>query len=66
VTYESVVVSGPPQPVEEDYSDFRDVNSVKVPFRVDILQGGKKFATVTVTDYKINTGLKPEELSKRP
>jgi len=66
VMYESVVVSGPPQPVEEDYSDFRDVNGVKVPFHVDILQGGKKFATVTVTDYKINTGLKPEELSKRP
>jgi zinc protease len=66
VTYESVVVSGPPQPVEEDYSDFHDVDGVKVPFRVDILQGGKKFATVTVTDYKINTGLKPEELSKRP
>jgi len=66
VMYESVVVSGPPLPVEEDYSDFRDVNGVKVPFRVDILQGGKKFAVVTVTDYKMNTGLKSDELSKRP
>jgi hypothetical protein len=52
--------------VEEDYSDFRDVNGVKIPFRVDILQGGKKFAVVTVTDYKTSTGLKPTDLSKRP
>jgi len=65
VMYETVAVSGAPSPVEEDYSDFRDVNGVKVPFRVDILQGGKKFAEVTVTDYKTNTGLKPTDLSKR-
>jgi hypothetical protein len=66
VSYEAVVVSGAPQPVEEDFSDFREVNGVKIPFRVEIQQGGKKFAVVTVTDYKINTGLKPEDLSKHP
>lgn len=66
LTYEAAVVSGPPQTVEEDWSDFRDVNGVKVPFHVEILQGGKKFAVVTVSDYKINTGLKPDDLAKRP
>ena len=66
VSYEAVVVSGPPQPVEEDFSDFREMNGVKIPFRIEIQQGGKKFAVVTVTDYKINAGLKPEDLSKHP
>jgi len=66
VTYESVAIAGPPQPVEENFSDFRDVSGVKVPFRVDILQGGRPFAAVTVQDYKINTGLKPEGISTRP
>jgi zinc protease len=66
VMYETTVVRGAPAPAEEDYSDFRDVNGVKVPYRVDILDGGRKFAVVTVTDYKTNTGLKPADLSKRP
>ena len=66
VVYESVVMAGEPQSVEEDLTDFHDVSGVKVPFRVDILQGGRKFAAVTVTSYKTNTGLKLEDLSKRP
>jgi zinc protease len=66
VTYDSVAITGPPEPVEEDFSDFRDVSGVKVPFRVEIFESGKKFAVLTVEDYKINTGLKPEDLSKRP
>ena len=65
-TYDATVTGGGPQTVEEDYSDFREVNGVKAPFRTDILMGGKKYATVTVTSYKINTGLKPEELAKHP
>jgi zinc protease len=66
VMYETVVLKGAPAPAEEDYSDFRDVNGVKVPFRVDILDGGRKYAVVTVAEYKTNTGLKSADLSKRP
>jgi len=66
LTYDSVAMAGPAEPVEEDYSDYRDVAGIKIPFRIDVLQGGKKYATVTVQDYKINTGLKPEDISKRP
>jgi len=66
LSYESVHVSGPPMTVEETYGDFREVNGMKVPFRVSITQGGRKFAEVTVQEYRINTGLQPEELSARP
>ena len=66
LSYDAGGPAGSPQTVEEEYSDFRDVNGVKAPFRLDILVGGNKYASVTVTDYKINTGLTPEELSKRP
>ena len=65
-TYQSVGMGGPPQTVVETYSDWRDVNGIRLPFQVIIEQGGKKFAEVTVTDWKINTGIKAEDLSKRP
>jgi hypothetical protein len=52
--------------VEERFSDWRDAGGVKVPFKTTLLQDGKEASTVTVQDYKINTGLKPEELSKKP
>jgi zinc protease len=66
IAYASIAMAGQPEPVEEDYSDFRDVGGVKTPFHIEILQGGKKFAVLAVRDYKINTGLKPEDLSKKP
>ncbi len=52
--------------VEEVFSDWRDVDGIRLPFQLTILQGGKKFAGVTVQDYKINSGLAPETLAKKP
>ncbi|HEV8042591.1 MAG TPA: insulinase family protein [Bryobacteraceae bacterium] len=52
--------------VEQTYSDWRDVNGMRLPFGWTIMQGGKKFASVTVTDYKVNSGLTKEEISKKP
>ena len=66
MTYDSVALAGPVEPVEEDYSDYREVAGIKIPFRIDVLQGGRRFATVTVGDYRINTGLKLEDIAKRP
>jgi hypothetical protein len=54
------------KPSEESFSDWRDAGGLKVPFKLDVQQDGKKMAEVTVLDYKFNTGLKFEELSKKP
>jgi zinc protease len=55
-----------PSPTEETLSDWKDSGGLKVPFKITVEQDGKKMAEVAVIDYKFNTGLKPEELSKKP
>ena len=52
--------------VEQDYADWRAVDGLRMPFQWTILQGGKKFASATVSDYKINSGLTAAELGKKP
>ncbi|HEY2019086.1 MAG TPA: pitrilysin family protein, partial [Bryobacteraceae bacterium] len=51
---------------QEDYSDFREVAGIKFPYQATMRQGGQKFADVTVKEVRVNTGLKPAELQKRP
>jgi len=64
--YESPQPKGAPQLVEEEYSDFREVNGVKVPFHVTYHQGGKYLADSIVSRIQINTGLHLEDLERRP
>jgi zinc protease len=52
--------------VTENFSDWRDVNGVKFPFKTELVKSGKPSQSAVVTDLKINTNLKPAELSKRP
>ena len=66
ITYKATPAAGPPIDVRTSYSDFRDVNGVKTPYRTTVEQGGRKFGDATVTEYKSNTGLKLEDLQKRP
>jgi zinc protease len=65
VQYEAVTVDGQLS-VIDTYSDYRDVNGIKVPHQVDILVGGKKFQTIHVTNVRLNTGLKIQDLERRP
>jgi zinc protease len=53
-------------PVSQIFSDWRDVNGIRLPFEWTTMQGDKKFATVKIDNYKINSGLTPEVLSKKP
>jgi hypothetical protein len=64
--YDSPQPNGPPQPIEEEYSDFRQVNGIQVPFHTSYHQGGKYLAESVVTQLQINTGLKLEDLERRP
>ena len=51
---------------EEIYADWRETNGVKLPWKITVSQGGQTAAGVTVTDIKLNQGLTPEQLSKKP
>jgi zinc protease len=53
-------------PVIENFSDWRKVDGVSFPFKSEVLKDGKPVQSASVSDIKINTNLKPEELSKRP
>jgi predicted Zn-dependent peptidase len=53
-------------PVTETFSDWRDVSGVKLPFKSETTRNGKPFQSAVASEVRINTGLKPEELSKRP
>jgi predicted Zn-dependent peptidase len=64
--YDLPQATGAPVRVTEEFDDFRDVGGVKIPHKITIAHGGRKFADVTVTDCKVNAGLQIRELEKRP
>ena len=64
--YRESGMGGGPAEMEEVYSDWRDAGGLKLPFKITILKDGKKFAEAIVSEYKFNTGIKAEELSKKP
>ena len=57
---------GGPVETTETFSDWREVSGIKLPFKVIQLENGMKTAEITVSEFKINTGLTAAELSKRP
>ena len=64
--YDSPRPNGPAQPMEEEYSDFHEVDGIQVPFHVTYHQGGKYLAESAVSQYQINTGLRLEDLERHP
>jgi zinc protease len=63
--YEAVTASGR-LPVIETYSDYRDVNGVKIPHKVAITLSGRKYQDLAMKSMQINVGLKTADLEKRP
>ena len=67
VEYATPSMGGAPSStIDETFDSFEEVNGIKVPNRLTIIQNGHKYAEVTVQSLKINTGLKPEDLNKKP
>ena len=66
VSYDTQQAGGAPIYSEDVYDDFRDVGGILIPFKLTINQGGRRFADMVVKDYKINTGLSPQEMGRRP
>jgi zinc protease len=66
LTYKETGMGGPPSEIKETFSDWRDVDGIKFPFKTLMEQNDKKVGDVTVSEIKLNSGLKPEELSRKP
>ncbi|MCU1338685.1 MAG: peptidase domain protein [Bryobacterales bacterium] len=58
--------NGAPAQTTDIFSDWRDVAGVKLPFKTIQQENGTKMLEMTVSEYKINSGLAAAELSKRP
>jgi zinc protease len=52
--------------VSQIFADWREVDGIRVPFEWTTLRDDKKFASVKIDNYKINSGLTPEVLGKKP
>jgi zinc protease len=52
--------------ISQIFSDWRNVDGIRLPFEWTTTRDDKKFATVKIDSYKINSGLTPEVLSKKP
>jgi len=59
---------GPGGAVEivDSLSEWREVSGVRLPHKSVITQGGQPAAEATIEEWKLNGGLKPEELSQKP
>jgi zinc protease len=56
-----------PAEVVESYADWRDTGAgIKMPFKLTLQQDGHKLGDATVSGYQFNTGLKADDLSKKP
>ena len=64
--YQETGMGGGPSEVKETFADWRDVDGIKLPFKLMMEQGGQKVGDVAISEIKLNSGIKPEELAKKP
>ncbi|MBI3679756.1 MAG: insulinase family protein [Acidobacteria bacterium] len=48
------------------YDDWKEAGGLRLPHKMKLLQGGKPAAELLVLEYKLNSGLKAEELAQKP
>lgn len=65
-SYKQMQPSGAPSAITVGLSDYRDVDGIKMPFKITLSQGDKNLADATVSEYKLNTGATPEDMAKQP
>jgi hypothetical protein len=66
VGYEGISPTGPPVPAEDVYGDWREVSGIRLPHEIQLFQRGKQATSIKAREIKINTGVKAEEISRRP
>lgn len=65
-TYQSPGMGGAPTKVSATMADWKDVDGIKMPFKITLEQDGKKVAEAIVSGYKFNSGLTAEAVGKKP
>lgn len=66
LSYQSVQASGPSNKVDEVFGDWKEVAGVRLPHKITIRQGERVAAEVTIQQWTLNSGLKADDVSKRP
>lgn len=67
LSYQEPGPNGAPSQAIETLSDWRDAgNGLQMPFKISIEQDGKPAGEAAVSGYQFNTGIKSEDLSKKP
>lgn len=54
-----------PADIEENYSDYRPVSGVQIPYKTEASTGGKKVSELTIVSATVNTGIK-DDVFKKP
>jgi zinc protease len=52
--------------IEDVFSDWRLSGGLKMPFKISTTQNGSPLRESVVSEYQFNTGLKQEDLSRKP
>jgi len=65
-TYREAGPMGPPASMEEVFDAFEDVGGIQAPKSITVNRDGARYATLSITEYKVNSGIKPEDISKKP
>lgn len=63
VSYRGMGIRGPAD-LDVEYSDYREVGGVYLPFHETLFANGQKFAERAYTDRKVNVDVKPEIFEK--
>ncbi|MCL5743718.1 MAG: hypothetical protein M1541_07295, partial [Acidobacteria bacterium] len=66
LSYQSVQASGPTSMVEETFGDWKEVSGVRLPHKITIRQGEHVAAEINIQQWTLNSGLKVDDVSKRP
>ena len=64
--YQSMTQSGVPTNMEETWSEWKEIDGIKLPATVVIRQDGRKLGEMRMTEAKFNSGLKMDDLELKP
>lgn len=57
---------GPPASMEEAFVELGEAGGIRAPKTVTVNRDGTKYAEISITQCQVNSGIKPEEISKKP